>query len=44
VELSEGFWREFFLLPPDKSRLHDILDELTADDLQHLQVWQDMFT
>ena len=38
LEPSEGFWREFFLLPPDKERLQDILDTLTADDLLHLQV------
>lgn len=35
---SEGFWREFFLLKPDKATLHKILDDLNPDDLLHLQV------
>lgn len=35
---SEGFWRELFLLKPDKRRLSDILDPLTANDLLHIQV------
>lgn len=36
---TEGFWREFFLLKPDKATLHKILLGLNPDDLLHLQVW-----
>ncbi|CAG8979118.1 hypothetical protein HYALB_00000251 [Hymenoscyphus albidus] len=36
-EKPEGFWREFFLLRPDKASLHRILDGLSPDDLLHLQ-------
>ncbi|TVY73372.1 UPF0668 protein-like [Lachnellula suecica] len=36
-EKSEGFWREFFLLRPDKATLQRILDELSPNDLLHLQ-------
>ena len=35
---SEGFWREFFLLRPDKASLQRILDDLSPDDLLHYQV------
>ncbi|EXJ54197.1 hypothetical protein A1O7_09534 [Cladophialophora yegresii CBS 114405] len=35
---SEGFWRELFLLRPDKQRLYDILEPLTASDLMHMQI------
>ncbi|PQE09140.1 UPF0588 membrane protein [Rutstroemia sp. NJR-2017a WRK4] len=35
---SEGFWKEFFLLRPDKATLQKILNELSTDDLLHLQV------
>lgn len=31
--LSEGFWREFFLLKPDRASLRRFLDELTPTDL-----------
>ncbi|RMD42118.1 hypothetical protein DV735_g3005, partial [Chaetothyriales sp. CBS 134920] len=34
---TEGFWREFFLLKPDKQRLFDILSPLTANELLHIQ-------
>jgi len=34
---SEGFWREFFLLRPDKATLQRILLEFSPDDLLHLQ-------
>ncbi|KAJ8062706.1 hypothetical protein OCU04_009226 [Sclerotinia nivalis] len=37
-EKSEGFWKEFFLLRPNKATLQTILNELSADDLLHLQV------
>ncbi|KAI9812386.1 MAG: hypothetical protein M1832_000421 [Thelocarpon impressellum] len=37
VEKSEGFWREFFLLRPDKASLQRIQGDLSADDLLHLQ-------
>lgn len=36
-EKSEGFWKEFFLLKPDKTTLHRILLDLSPDDLLHLQ-------
>ncbi|KAI1322108.1 hypothetical protein F5Y16DRAFT_404821 [Xylariaceae sp. FL0255] len=36
-EQSEGFWREFFLLKPDRASLLDILDNLTPDNLINLQ-------
>lgn len=35
---SAGFWREFFLLKPDKARLQQRLESLRADDLLQLQV------
>ncbi|KAJ5224061.1 hypothetical protein N7468_008603 [Penicillium chermesinum] len=38
VEPTEGFWREFFLLPPDRGQLHDLLDGLSPDDVLSLQV------
>lgn len=38
IVLSEGFWRELFLLPADELRLSQVLDSLTPDDLLHLQV------
>ena len=44
VALSEGFWRELFLLPADKARLIEILDPLTADDLLHTQVCSASYT
>lgn len=34
---SEGFWREFFLLNPDTTRLRQILEPLTADDILLMQ-------
>ncbi|KAI9753267.1 MAG: hypothetical protein M4579_005240 [Chaenotheca gracillima] len=36
-EKGEGFWREFFLLRPDKARLRGVLANLPADDLLHFQ-------
>lgn len=38
VPLSEGFWREFFLLPPDKGNLRLVLEGLAVDDILHVQV------
>ncbi|RMJ28144.1 hypothetical protein PHISP_00998 [Aspergillus sp. HF37] len=35
---SEGFWREFFLLPPDRGTLNAVLDGLSPDDTLSLQV------
>jgi len=35
---SEGFWSEFFLLKPDKQKLYDILEPMTAFDLLHMHV------
>ncbi|KAK6386048.1 hypothetical protein LTS17_001622 [Exophiala oligosperma] len=40
---TEGFWREFFLLKPDKLRLYDILDPMTAFDLLHMQTQTQAF-
>ncbi|EGC43251.1 conserved hypothetical protein [Histoplasma capsulatum var. duboisii H88] len=33
AEPSEGFWREFFLLPPQRVRLSQILDVISPDDI-----------
>ncbi|KAL4970810.1 ARMH3 family protein [Aspergillus stella-maris] len=38
VEPSEGFWRELFLLPPDRAQLNSILEALTPDETLNLQV------
>lgn len=35
--LSEGFWREFFLLKPDRASLRRILDELSEADLLEME-------
>jgi hypothetical protein len=40
---SEGFWREFFLLKPDKQRLHDLLDPFTANETLHCQAQTQAF-
>ncbi|KGO78454.1 protein of unknown function DUF1741 [Penicillium italicum] len=40
---SEGFWRELFLLPPDRNQLHAILDQLSPDDTIGLQVQTQRF-
>ncbi|EEH20876.1 hypothetical protein PABG_03107 [Paracoccidioides brasiliensis Pb03] len=37
IEPSEGFWREFFLLPPERQRLSDILDGISPDGI--LQIY-----
>ncbi|EAU35803.1 conserved hypothetical protein [Aspergillus terreus NIH2624] len=37
-EPSEGFWREFFLLPPDRGQLNSVLDKISPDDTLNLQV------
>ncbi|KAJ5054208.1 uncharacterized protein L3040_000489 [Drepanopeziza brunnea f. sp. 'multigermtubi'] len=37
-ETTEGFWKEFFLLKPDKATLQNLIGELSPDDLSHLQV------
>lgn len=34
---SDGFWREFFLLRPEKAALQRRLDQLHPDDLVQLQ-------
>ncbi|KAL2259292.1 hypothetical protein VTK26DRAFT_7095 [Humicola hyalothermophila] len=36
-EKSEGFWKEFFLLRPDRPALRQILDEIGPNDLLHLE-------
>ncbi|KAK3936599.1 hypothetical protein QBC46DRAFT_321191 [Diplogelasinospora grovesii] len=38
VAKSEGFWREFFLLKPDRPSLRSILDGLGPGDLLHLDI------
>ncbi|KAL8710731.1 MAG: hypothetical protein Q9220_004749 [cf. Caloplaca sp. 1 TL-2023] len=35
--LGDGFWREFFLLRPDKASLRRRLNSLSVDDLLHIQ-------
>ncbi|KAL5001948.1 hypothetical protein BDV10DRAFT_191918 [Aspergillus recurvatus] len=37
AEPSEGFWREFFLLPPDRAQLNAILEALSPDETLSLQ-------
>ncbi|KAL4932729.1 ARMH3 family protein [Aspergillus undulatus] len=37
AEPSEGFWREFFLLPPDRAQLIGILEALSPDETLNLQ-------
>ncbi|KAB8072889.1 DUF1741-domain-containing protein [Aspergillus leporis] len=45
TEPSEGFWREFFLLPPDRGQLSSILDQLSPDETLNLQAQtQQLFT
>ncbi|KAK3311996.1 hypothetical protein B0H66DRAFT_100604 [Apodospora peruviana] len=38
TEKSEGFWREFFLLKPDRRALRQILDEIRPEDLLHFEL------
>ncbi|KAL2835176.1 hypothetical protein BDW59DRAFT_137278 [Aspergillus cavernicola] len=38
AEPSEGFWREFFLLPPDRAQLNTLLEALSPDETLHLQI------
>ena len=38
VALSDGFWREFFLLKPDTRRLRIKIERLSADQMLLLQV------
>ncbi|KAK5451645.1 hypothetical protein LTS15_007905 [Exophiala xenobiotica] len=40
---TEGYWREFFLLKPDKQRLYNILEPMTAFDLLHMQAQMQAF-
>ena len=40
---SEGFWREFFLLKPDKQRLYEILVPITASELLHMHIQTQTF-
>ncbi|EGS23406.1 uncharacterized protein CTHT_0000950 [Thermochaetoides thermophila DSM 1495] len=37
---SEGFWKEFFLLRPERQRLRTLLDEIAPADLLHLRLSQ----
>lgn len=37
-EKSEGFWKELFLLKPDKATLQKTINDLSPEDLLHLQV------
>ncbi|RAL03983.1 ARMH3 family protein [Aspergillus ibericus CBS 121593] len=44
AEPSEGFWREFFLLPPDRTRLTAVLEQLSPDETLNLQTqFQQLF-
>lgn len=36
-DFSEGFWKEFFLLRPDKPSLQRRLETIDADDLLQIQ-------
>ncbi|KAL3479864.1 hypothetical protein BJX99DRAFT_53262 [Aspergillus californicus] len=38
AEPSEGFWREFFLLPPDRAQLNAILEALSPDETLNFQI------
>ena len=38
VVLSDGFWRELFLLKPERKRLAQILEALTPDDVLQIQL------
>lgn len=40
---AEGFWREFFLLKPDKQRLFEILEPFTASEIIHCHVQTQSF-
>nr|KMM65027.1 hypothetical protein CPAG_01379 [Coccidioides posadasii RMSCC 3488] len=37
VEPTEGFWREFLLLPPDRPSLAEMLNRIGPDDMLHIQ-------
>ncbi|KAL8662540.1 MAG: hypothetical protein Q9168_008241 [Polycauliona sp. 1 TL-2023] len=37
-DFDDGFWREFFLLRPDKSNLRRRLENISVDDLLRIQV------
>lgn len=37
-EKPEGFWRELFLLKPDTNKLAEMLDDMDAVTLIHIQV------
>ncbi|KAL8765177.1 MAG: hypothetical protein Q9209_007676 [Squamulea sp. 1 TL-2023] len=39
-DFDDGFWREFFLLWPDKANLRRRLEDINADDLLQIQVRQ----
>ena len=43
AEPSEGFWREFFLLAPDRAQLNSILEQLSPDTTLNLQVRDEFF-
>lgn len=38
ADFSDGFWREFFLLRPDKASLQRRLEAIDAEDLLQIQV------
>lgn len=38
AEPSEGFWKEFFLLAPDRAQLNLILEQLSPDTTLNIQV------
>jgi len=36
--MTQGFWKEFFLLKPDTTRLREILEDTDAEGLINVQV------
>lgn len=44
AEPSEGFWREFFLLAPDRVQLNSILEQLSPDATLNSQVCDRFFS
>jgi hypothetical protein len=37
LELSEGFWKEFFLLKPDRAALRQLLHDISPSDMLMLE-------
>lgn len=45
AELSEGFWREFFLLKPDPASLHGHINRMSPEHMLHTyqHVYEQLF-